>query len=126
MTKPHQWQDTAWKEIMASFFKEFVALCLPNLYVLVDWTKPWISLDKELLAITKDGATGKRFVDKLFKIYLKDGQERWVLVHLEIQAEKDEAFPERMFVYSYRIYDKYQQIFFSCAILTDSKPDWRP
>jgi Domain of unknown function (DUF4351)/Putative transposase, YhgA-like len=126
MTRPYQWQDTAWKEVMGAFFKEFVALCLPSLYPLVDWTRPWISLDKELHTITNDGAIGKRYVDKLFKIYLKDGQERWVLVHLEIQAEPDEAFPERMFIYAYRIYDKYQQTVFSCAILADFKADWRP
>jgi hypothetical protein len=123
---PHQWQDTAWKDILEVFFKDFVEFCLPDLYVLVNWNKPWTTLDKELHAITKDGATGKRFVDKLFKVYLRDGQERWVLVHLEVQAELDEAFPERMFTYSYRIYDKYRQIVFSCAILADTKPDWRP
>jgi hypothetical protein len=64
MTRPYQWQDTAWKEVMGAFFEEFVALCLPSLYVLVDWTRPWISLDKELHTITNDSAIGKRYVDK--------------------------------------------------------------
>src|SRR5205823_6561479 len=33
---------------------------------------------------------------------------------------------KRMFVYAYRIYDKYQKPIISCAILTDSRKNWRP
>ena len=31
-----------------------------------------------------------------------------------------------MYIYDYRIYDKYKQHPVSCAILTDSSRDWRP
>src|SRR5438045_1115866 len=112
-------QDTAWKEILDAYFRDFVDYCLPQLSELIDWKKPWVSLDKELHSITKDTATGKRLIDKLFKVYLKDGREQWVLIHLEIQGRPEEAFPERMFTYGYRIYDKYKQPVVSCAILTD-------
>ena len=123
---PHQPQDNAWKEILDAYFKEFVELCLPDLYPLVDWSKPWINLDKELHRITKDGLTGKKFLDKLFSVVLKTGEEEWILVHLEVQAKSDKLFSQRMFVYAYRLFDRYQKSVFSCAILADNNKNWRP
>jgi len=118
--------DVAWKEILDAYFKDFVEYCLPELYELVNWKKRWSSLDKELQAITKGTDVGKRLLDKLFKVFLKDGREQWVLVHLEVQGKQDDDFPSRMFTYGYRIYDKYQRPIVSCAILTDDMKNWRP
>ena len=123
---PHQAKDTAWKDILDAYFKEFIAFCLLDLYALIDWSKPWVSLDKELHAISKNDMIGRKLVDKLFSVYLNDGSEKWILIHLEIQDEPEEIFPERMFIYSYRIYDKYQRIVVSCAVLTDKNASWRP
>src|SRR5258708_5484703 len=111
--------DTAWKEVLDAYVKDFIDFCLPDLSALIDWKKPAVSLDKELQAITKGTETGRRLLDKLFKVYLKDGSEQWVLIHIEVQGQKDEEFPKRMFTYWYRIYDKYQKPLVSCAILTD-------
>ena len=80
-------------------FKDFVEYCLPDFHGLINWKKQWHSLDKELNTITKGSDSGKRLVDKLFKIFLKDGREQWVLVHLEIQGKYDADFPKRMFTY---------------------------
>ena len=77
-------------------------------------------------SITKGAETGKRLLDKLFKVFLKDGSEQWILIHVEVQGSKDDDFPKRMFTYGYRIWDKYQRPLFSCAILTDDNPDWKP
>lgn len=118
--------DVAWKGILDAYFKDFVEYCLPELYELINWKKQWNSLDKELQAITKGEDSGKRLLDKLFKVYLKDGREQWVLVHLEVQGKQENDFPKRMFTYGYRIYDKYQKPVVSCAILTDEAKNWRP
>ncbi len=118
--------DVAWKEILGEYFKDFVEYCLPELYGLINWKKHWSSLDKELNAITKGSDVGNRLVDKLFKVYLKDGQEQWVLCHVEVQGKQDDDFPKRMFTYGYRIFDKYQKPVVSCAILTDEAKNWRP
>ncbi|ACJ18947.1 DUF4351 domain-containing protein [Coxiella burnetii] len=126
MAVVYQSKDTAWKEILEAYFKEFIALCLPDLDKLIDWKQPYESLDKELLAITKEGLTEKRILDKLFQVYFRSGQEQWVLIHLEIQGQVEAQFPRRMLVYGYRIYDKYQKPVVSCAILTDQNPKWRP
>lgn len=118
--------DAAWKEILDVYFKEFIEFCLPELYAIVDWRQPWCCLDQELQSLSPDSASGKRLIDKLFKMYRLDGKEQWILIHLEIQAVYDLGFPKRMLVYSYRIFDKYQMPVISCAVLSDHRPGWRP
>lgn len=118
--------DTAWKEILDAYFKDCIDYCLSELSTLINWQKSFVSLDKELQAITKGTASGKRLLDKLFKVFLKDGREQWVLIHIEVQGKPDDEFAKRMFTYGYRIYDKYQQAVVSCAILTDENKAWRP
>jgi hypothetical protein len=122
----HNEQDTAWKEVLDAYLKDCLDYCLPELSLLIDWGKPFTSLDKELQAITRGNEAGKRLLDKLFKVHLKNGQEQWILIHLEVQGKPDNTFPKRMFIYGYRIYDKYQKPLVSCAILTDANKRWRP
>jgi hypothetical protein len=118
--------DTAWKIILDNYLKDFFDYCLPQLSALINWKKQPVPLDKELQTITKGSNTGKRLLDKLFKIYFKDGREQWVLVHIEVQGKPDKDFPKRMFTYAYRTFDKYQKPIISCAILTDDRNNWRP
>ncbi len=118
--------DTAWKDVLDVYLKDFLDYCLPEVSKLIDWDKNWEPLDKEFHAISKDNITGTRLVDKLVKVYLKDGQEQWVLIHVEVQGQRDDKFPQRMFTYAYRLYDKYQQPIISCAVLTDESKVWCP
>ncbi len=118
--------DTAWKEILDSFFRDFIEYCLPKLNQQINWGKGITPLDKEFHAIVKDNLTGNNFVDKLVKVYLNNDHEQWILIHIEVQGKPDKDFSKRMFVYAYRIYDRYQQPIVSCAILTDEKKEWRP
>ena len=48
-----------------------------------------------------------RFVDKLMKVKSRQGKELWVLLHIEIQGEKETDFEKRLFEYYYRLYDRY-------------------
>src|SRR5579862_6837738 len=122
----HNQSDTAWKIILDRHLKDFFDYCLPDLSAMICWERPPVPLDKELETITKGNDTGKRLLDKLFKVYFKDGQEQLVLIHIEVQGKPDEHFPERMFTYAYRTYDKYRKPIISCAILTDDRASWRP
>ena len=65
-------------------------------------------------------------MDKLVKVWLNSGQEQWVLVHVEVQVDRDDKFTWRMYVYNYRIFDKYNKKVASFAVLADDDPDWRP
>lgn len=61
------------------------------------------------------------------KVWLKNGEEHWVLIHVEIQMSDEAEFPSRMFVYHYRAFDKYnRREVASFAVLGDDNPHWRP
>ena len=66
----------------------------------------------------KKGKKGKKFTDKLVKVHLKDGTEKWLLIHIEVQGEHEADFGQRMFKYFYRIYDKHDIDITALAVLT--------
>ncbi|RIK77611.1 hypothetical protein DCC62_09285 [candidate division KSB1 bacterium] len=101
-------QDSPWKEALEDLFEDFLAFFFPQIHRDIDFTKGYEFLDSELQQIITGSATGKRIVDKLVKVYLVDGSEKWLLIHIEIQGYEQTEFPERMFVYNYRIFDKFQ------------------
>ncbi len=74
----------------------------------------------------RDSEIGRRYADKLVRVKQKDGNETWVLVHIEIQGDKDLGMEKRMFVYHYRIFDRYEKKVVSFALLADTSENWRP
>ena len=65
-------------------------------------------------------------VDLLVEVYFNDGRKGRILLHLEIQNERDVWFDERLFIYHYRIFDKTRAPVITLALLTDFDPAWRP
>ena len=118
--------DSPWKEALDQFFPAFLAFFFPEVHALVDWSQGYESLDKELQQVVREAEVGKRLADKLFKVWLKDGQEVWVLVHIEVQSQREEAFAERMYIYHYRLYDRYRRPVISLAVLGDEDAGWWP
>ena len=53
-------------------------------------------------------------------------KEIWLLIHMEVQSQYDTSFGVRMYIYNYRIFDRYGQRVVSLAILGDEKSNWRP
>jgi hypothetical protein len=49
----------------------------------------------------------------------RDGGEQWVYIHVEVQGQRDANFPERLFTYNYRLYDRYRRPVASLAVLAD-------
>ena len=118
--------DGAWKEGVEKYFEAFLTFFFPQIYSEIDWTRGYEFLDQELQQLMRESEVGKQFVDKLIKVWLSDGKETWLLIHLEIQSQVDAGFPKRMFSYHYRIFDRYNQEVVSLAILGDSQASWRP
>lgn len=118
--------DSPWKEALDLFFESFVELFFPEAHADIDWGRPCESLDKELQQITPEAQIGRRYVDKLVKVWLKTGEEQWVLVHVEVQMTDEAQFPWRMYVYNCRIFVRYNKKVASFAVLGDDNPDWRP
>jgi hypothetical protein len=93
---------------------------------LIDWSKPHEFLDKEFQQVSQDAEVGRRYADQLVKVWLKGGQQIWLLLHLEVQSQSETGFEERMFTYSIRIFDQFRQVPISLAILCDESLPWRP
>jgi DNA-binding transcriptional regulator GbsR (MarR family) len=66
--------DETWKEAIGDYFESFLTFFYPEIHQQIDWTKPPISLDKELEQITASAETEKRYADKLFQVWLLDNQ----------------------------------------------------
>jgi hypothetical protein len=118
--------DQSWKEALNEYFESFLAFFFPVAHQAIDWTKTPESLDKELQEITASGETKNRITDKLYKVWLLDQTQVWILIHIEIQSQYDVNFEERMYIYNYRAFDLYHQFVVSVAILGDTSPSWRP
>ncbi len=101
--------DAHWKTIITELFEEFVLFFFPRLYPYIDFSVPPVSLQQELEKIIQDEKMeGKIINDKLVRVKLKNGEERCILIHIEIQSKAEADFAERMFRYFYRIYDRYK------------------
>jgi hypothetical protein len=123
---PQTEYDSPWKQILQLYFEDFMLFFFPQAHEQIDWTKQPEFLDKELEQVVRDAELGKHLADKLVKIYLKDGSETWVLIHVEIQSQEESNFGRRMYTYNYRIYDRYKRPVVSLAVLGDERANWRP
>lgn len=84
------------------------------------------ALDNELQSITNDSMIGKTFVDKLVKVKSLNGKQEVILIHIEIQAQKEEEFSKRLFQYYCKLFLKYDQSILTLAILTNGSKSWHP
>lgn len=118
--------DSPWKEAIERYFPEFMAFYFPAAHAQIDWTLGYAFLDQELRAVAKDAELGKRFVDKLVRVSRLTGEEDWVYIHIEVQGHAQTAFAKRMFVYHYRLFDRYSRPVASMAVLADESIHWHP
>jgi hypothetical protein len=118
--------DSPWKEIIELFFPQFMAFFFPVIAEAIDWSKPVEFLDKEFQRSIRRSEIGRQTVDKLVKVWLLTGAEVWVLIHIEVQSQKENDFNTRMYIYRYRIFDRYRRPILSLAIIGDNDPEWRP
>ncbi|MBW4475250.1 MAG: hypothetical protein KME45_33470 [Stenomitos rutilans HA7619-LM2] len=95
---PRSDQDSPWKDILRQYFQDAIAFFFPQTAERIDWHRPYEFLNKEFQQIAPEAAIGKRYADQLVKVWLKRGQELWLLVHIEAQAASEANFAERMFV----------------------------
>jgi hypothetical protein len=126
MTEINDAYDSPWKDVLEAYFQDFMQFFFPDIHAEIDWSRGYEFLDQELSQIVRDADLGKRLADKLVKVWKLNGEETWVLLHIEIQNQEESKFNHRMFVYFYRIGDKYDKPIVSLAILGDDNPKWRP
>ena len=118
--------ESPWKEALTDYFEQFMELCFPEVHADIDWSRGWETLDAELQEVIRDAEIGRRLADKLVKVYLRDGEEAIVLIHVEIQGKVQIDFAKRMYIYNNRLFDRYDKEVISLAVLGDDDPNWRP
>ncbi|MCF2516537.1 Rpn family recombination-promoting nuclease/putative transposase [Dyadobacter sp. CY351] len=120
--------DILWKSILEDTFEDFLRFFFPEADDVFDFSKDFEYLDKELeqLFPPDNDHYSSKFVDKLVKVFTKEGQEEWILVHIEVQGYTDPHFADRMFTYYYRIWDRYRKRTTALAILTDDNKHYYP
>lgn len=121
-----QTNDILWKGIIETLIEDFLAFFYPNEVHLFAFQKGITYLDKELAQLFPEHGDDARKVDKLIQIYLKTGEKKWILIHIEVQGYIDRQFPERLFIYNHRIRERYQKDIGVMAIFTDNNPGYKP
>lgn len=126
MSEPAAEFDGPWKEALEDYFCPFLDLFFPQIEREVDWDREVEFHDKELLKIVPDAATGTGIVDKLAKVWTRQGVQECVFVHVEVQTQNDPDLPRRLYQYNHRLEDKYGQMPVSLAVLGDIAQVERP
>jgi hypothetical protein len=124
-----QRNDYLWKGILEDVFDDFLRFMHPEADEIFDFERGITFLDKELEQLFPNEEVDEfsmKIVDKLAKVYTREGNEEWVLIHCEVQSKYSPDFPRRMFTYSYRILDKYNKRISAYAILTENNTKPRP
>ncbi len=99
--EPSPEYDSPWKEILEDYFEDFMAFFFPKAHQDIDWKAGYTFLDKELEKVVRDAELGSRRVDKLARVKRKNGQEAYVMAHVEVQGQYESGFAKRMYVYNY-------------------------
>ena len=125
MAKPIN-QDSPWKDTIDQFTRSLLEVTFPEVAAGIDWSVQLESLEQELHQITPASEIGAKRVDKLLKVRLLDGTDQWLYLHIEVQMHYDPDLPKRLFIYHYRIFDKYGVSPLTLVILGDTSRKWRP
>jgi hypothetical protein len=117
--------DKLWKSIVTEHFEDFLAMFLPELHQEVDYNIPFKFLEQEIKAALIDKTLKQ--MDKLVRVNLKSGEEKWVFVHVEFETSHKPITKERMYDYHSRIKEKYGRDITALVIYTGreipAKPD---
>jgi hypothetical protein len=118
--------DGAWKEALQVYLQPFLHLAFPPEAAAIDWAHPPQFLDTELQQIAPESELGRQRADTLVEVRLREGGTEWILLHVEVQAQRDAHLARRMYQYHHRIHDRFGRPVVSLAVLADTAPDWRP
>lgn len=125
-TAPPARYDLPWKAALTHAFRAFMAFFFAGLSAQIDWSKRPRFRDKELAGIGLGESPDLMVADKLVEVSLRNGGEQWVLIHIEIQAQRDVSLPRRVLDYNYRIFKEHGRPVASLVLLADDDPAWRP
>jgi predicted transposase/invertase (TIGR01784 family) len=106
--------DRLFKELIETFFAEFMELFYPAAYQAIDFAHLKFLQQEVFTDVT---AGEKHKVDLLIETKLK-GEESLILLHVEPQGYAQKDFNERMFIYFSRLHEKYRRKILPISIFT--------
>jgi hypothetical protein len=118
--------DNPWKAAIHTHLRSFLAICFPLIEQDIDWSRSCEFLDTELLQTSHRARTARRNADVIVKVTRLDTSQAYIVIHIEVQAQRDPQFSRRMWTYHYRIVDFHDLPVVSLAVLADRSPHWRP
>jgi predicted transposase YdaD len=110
--------DRLFKELLTTFFAEFVEAFLPDLNAYLDRDSIEF-LDKEVFT---DVTQGKKYESDLVVRARFQGKETFFLILVENQSTSQTGFPKRMFTYFARFYEKFDLPIYPVVIYSFKKP----
>lgn len=110
--------DQAFKELISTFFIEFLELFLPEFAATIDRTSVTF-LQQEYFVDLVEGE--EKIVDLLAEVKLA-GEEATILIHLEPQSTAQTIFPQRLFFYFARLHQKHLKPIYPIAVFSYDKP----
>ncbi|WP_209121184.1 Rpn family recombination-promoting nuclease/putative transposase [Alkalihalobacillus sp. BA299] len=110
--------DRWFKELITTFFEEFILAFIPEAYEHLDFDHLTF-LQQEVYTDILKGRKGT--VDILAETKLR-GQDALIIVHIEPQSYYESDFNDRMFFYFSRLYEKYRRPILPIAIFSYDQP----
>ena len=111
--------DRLFKELLSTFFIDFLDLFLPEVSAALDKTVAVVPIDKEMFTDVTHGE--KHEVDVLMKARFR-GEDAYFLIHVENQATAQADFPKRMFRYFARLTEKYDLPVYPVVVFSYDTP----
>lgn len=118
--------DLPWKAVVAHAFHPFMDLYFPAFSARIDWRQRPRFRDKELAGFGIGAKADVMVADLVVEVLLRGARQRKMLLHIEIQAQRDTALARRVHDYNYRIGKAYGLPVVSLVLLADADPNWRP
>ena len=110
--------DQSFKELISTFFIEFLELFLPEIARTIDPTSITF-LQQEYFADLVEGED--KIIDLLAEVK-QAGEDATFLVHIEPQSTSRSIFPQRMFFYFSRLHQKHLKRIYPIAIFSYDEP----
>ena len=116
--------DQIFKGLIEAFFREFMELFCPAEATLIDFTRVEFLREEHFTDVQRGT---RRRLDLVAKVGLKEGGEKFVLVHGEFEASRKEpCFPRRMFRYFCQLFLRHDTEIVPIAVFTDDSHWKRP
>jgi predicted transposase YdaD len=110
--------DQRFKELISTFFIEFLELFLPELAGAIEPDSVTFR-EQEYFVDLVDGE--KKIIDLLAEVKLA-GEDATILIHIEPQSTDRPIFPQRMFFYFSRLHQKHLKRIYPIAIFSYDQP----